>query len=76
MRSVRGGGPASNGADRARATGGSETTGGAEAVQSRFAVGADCCGALGCRRSAALLAVEADGERVLCGEHAAGWVRR
>ncbi|WP_175416318.1 hypothetical protein [Natrinema versiforme] len=46
-------------------------------MQSRFAVGADCCGALGCRRSAVLLAVRtAEGKRVLCSEHAPGWVRR
>lgn len=47
------------------------------AVQSRFAVGAACCGALGCRERSALLSVQtAEGERVLCSEHAPGWVRR
>lgn len=50
---------------------------GAEAVQSRFAVGAACCGALSCRERSALLSVQtAEGERVLCAEHAPGWVRR
>jgi hypothetical protein len=47
------------------------------AVPSRFAVGVECCGALGCRESSALLEVTTDeGQRVLCPDHAPGWVRR
>jgi hypothetical protein len=73
LRSVRRGGPAPNGEaavtrdrrDRDRAAG----RGGAGRV--RFAVGADCCGAAGCRRTDALLVVEtAHGRRVLCPLHA------
>lgn len=49
----------------------------AEAVQSRFAVEAVCCGALSCHERSALLEVRtAEGKRVLCPEHAPGWVRR
>ena len=48
-----------------------------EAVPSRFAVEADACGALSCRETDALLKVETDeGQRVLCPDHAPGWVRR
>ena len=48
-----------------------------EAVAVSFAVGAECCGALSCRESEGLLRVETEnGERVLCPEHAPGWVRR
>ena len=40
-------------------------------------IGADGCGALGCRRTCGLWAVLADGERrVLCTAHALRWVRR
>lgn len=40
----------------------------------RFAVGADCCGALSCRETEPLLEVERNGEkRVLCPDCAAGW---
>ena len=40
----------------------------------RFAVGAECCGAVGCRETEALLEVERNGqERVLCADCAAGW---
>jgi hypothetical protein len=46
-------------------------------VAARFAVGAECCGALSCRETDALLKVETDeGQRVLCPDHAPGWVRR
>ena len=52
---------------------GARTTGGAGRV--RWAVGADCCGALGCRETGGLVAVVTDrGERVLCLECAEGWL--
>lgn len=42
----------------------------------RWAVGAECCGALGCRETEALVRVERDGEtRVLCLSHARRWLR-
>lgn len=45
-----------------------------EAVTVRWAVGADACGAVGCRRTTGLLKVLRDGEsRVLCHRHAPGW---
>lgn len=73
LRCVRSGGPGPNAAGRASATEGSQTSGGAVAV--RF-VDADSCGALGCRRSDQLVAVELDGDRrVLCLPHARRWVR-
>jgi hypothetical protein len=41
----------------------------------RFAVGADCCGALGCRETNGLLMVERGHEqRVLCQYHARRWL--
>jgi len=41
----------------------------------RFAVDAECCGALSCRSSAGLLVVEQGGEeRVLCPECAQEWL--
>jgi len=41
----------------------------------RWAVEADVCGALGCRETSGLFSVESDGERrVLCMDHARGWV--
>ena len=41
----------------------------------RFAVDAECCGALSCRSSAGLLEVEQNGEkRVLCPECAQEWL--
>jgi hypothetical protein len=46
-------------------------------VSVRWAVGADVCGALGCRETGGLLQVEQDGEtRVLCPPCARGWVGR
>ena len=40
----------------------------------RFAVGADCCGALGCHETENLLVVEqGDERRVLCPDHARRW---
>ena len=43
----------------------------------RWAVEAAVCGALGCRETDGLLSVRTEeGERVLCAEHAAGWMRR
>lgn len=40
----------------------------------RFAVEAECCGALGCRRSEGLMELRVDGERrVLCARCARGW---
>ena len=43
----------------------------------RFAVGADCCGCLGCRETENLLEVTTKrGTRVLCPEHVEGWVNR
>jgi hypothetical protein len=40
----------------------------------RFAVGADCCGALGCHETEDLLVVEQGGDsRVLCPDHARRW---
>jgi hypothetical protein len=44
----------------------------------RWAVEADCCGALGCRNTDALLLAEnSSGERrVLCADHVTGWVKR
>ena len=43
----------------------------------RFAVGADCCGCLGCRETENLLEVTIKrGTRVLCPEHVEGWVNR
>jgi hypothetical protein len=48
-----------------------------EAVAARFAVEAECCGAVGCHERGLLLVVETEeGKRVLCPEHAPGWVRR
>jgi len=42
----------------------------------RFAVEADCCGALSCHETEGLLRVEQDGEtRVLCPVHARRWRR-
>ena len=47
-----------------------------EALELRFAVGADACGALGCRESAPLFVVEGDrGERVLCLDHTTEYER-
>jgi predicted ThiF/HesA family dinucleotide-utilizing enzyme len=41
----------------------------------RFVVGADVCGALGCRETSGLLKVERGHEtRVLCPDHARRWV--
>jgi len=52
---------------------GNEERGGAV----RWAVEAAVCGALGCRETEGLLSVRTEeGERVLCAEHAAGWMRR
>ena len=46
-----------------------------EAGRVRWAVGADCCGALGCRETEGLVAVSGDrGERVLCMSCAEGWL--
>lgn len=73
LRSASSGGPAASGAGRASRPDGSETTGGAVAV--RF-VDAASCGALGCRRSDQLVAVDVEGDRrVLCLPHARRWVR-
>jgi len=70
LRSASSGGPAASGAGRATPTEGRGTTGGAV----RFAVGADCCGALSCGETEGLLEVERDGEtRVLCPECARRW---
>jgi hypothetical protein len=75
LRSARGGGPASSGeaavtADRREAN--ERRCGGAVV---RFAVDADCCGAVGCREKDDLLLVERDGDRrVLCVTHARGWM--
>jgi len=42
----------------------------------RFAVGADCCGALSCHETDGLLKVEQDGEtRTLCPVHARRWLK-
>lgn len=42
----------------------------------RFAVDADCCGALGCREAGSLLEVIADGKRrVLCSDCADSFLR-
>jgi hypothetical protein len=60
------------GAQAPERQGGGQREGGA--VQSRFAVGAACCGALGCRETGGLLEVEREGQvRVLCPDCAAGW---
>jgi len=49
---------------------------GCGAVSMRWAVGADCCGAMGCRESDGLVRVEDGGDRrVLCLWHARRWVR-
>jgi hypothetical protein len=41
-----------------------------------FAVEAECCGALSCRETEALVRVEQGGEtRVLCADHARRWLR-
>lgn len=85
--SGRGGG--ANAAESAGAAGSAPSRGDPEAVAHapdqregghreggavRFAVGADCCGALGCRETDGLLAVEQDGDRrVLCPDHARRW---
>ena len=46
-----------------------------EAGRVRWAVGADCCGALGCRETEGLVVVVTDrGERVLCLDCAEGWL--
>ena len=46
-----------------------------KAVAVRFAVGAVCCGALGCRAEEGLLSVTVAGEeRVLCADHAEEFV--
>jgi len=59
-----------SGAARAPATGGSQTSGGTV----RFAVGADCCGAIGCGETVGLLVVEVEGKRrVLCPRCARRW---
>jgi len=72
LRCARSGGPGPSAAGRAPATGGSRTSGGVVAV--RFAVEAVACGAVGCRESAGLLELRADGERrVLCPAHASRW---
>ena len=66
LRSARGGGPASSG--EAAVTEGPE---GPEREAVRLAVGADVCGAAGCRRTDGLLVVPtAHGRRVLCPLHA------
>ena len=73
LRSVRTGVSGPNGAARAQATEGSQTRGGAVAVE---AVDAASCGALGCRQSDELVAVEEGSERrVLCPAHARRWSR-
>jgi hypothetical protein len=42
----------------------------------RFAVDAECCGALSCRETEALVRVDQGGEtRVLCADHARRWLR-
>jgi hypothetical protein len=70
LRSASSGGPAASGAGRAPPTEGRGSTGGA----ARFAVGAECCGALSCRETEGLLVVERGGEtRVLCPECARRW---
>jgi hypothetical protein len=64
-------------AREARPPPGRQRDGGAETVAARFAVEADCCSALSCRETDGLLKVETDeGQRVLCPDHAPGWVRR
>ena len=46
-----------------------------EAGRVRWAVGADCCGALGCRETEGLVVVVTDrGERVLCLDCVEGWL--
>ena len=46
-----------------------------EAGRVRWAVGADCCGALGCRETEGLVVVSGDrGERVLCVGCVEGWL--
>ena len=46
-----------------------------EAGRVWWAVGADCCGALGCRETEGLVVVVTDrGERVLCLDCAEGWL--
>ena len=68
MWSARGGGPASSG--EAAVTEGPE---GPEREAVRLAVGADVCGAAGCRRTDGLLVVPTvHGRRVLCPLHARG----
>ena len=80
LRCVRRGGPAPNAAaavtrdrrDRERPA----VAEGCGAVSMRWAVGADCCGAMGCRESDGLVRVEDGGDRrVLCLWHARRWVR-
>jgi len=69
---ARSGGPGPSAAARAPATSGSRTTGGAVVV--RFAVEADCCGAVGCRRTDGLVELHVDGDRrVLCARCARRW---
>ncbi|MFC7172193.1 hypothetical protein [Halobium salinum] len=51
-----------------------ERRGGAVGFEVALAVGADCCGALGCHETDELFLVERDGEqRVLCDDHARRW---
>ena len=72
LRCARSGVPGPSAAGRAPATNGSRTRGGAVAV--RFALEAECCGRLGCRRSDALLQLHVGGDkRVLCARCARRW---
>jgi hypothetical protein len=67
------------GGERSELEGGSEGKGrpsadGRNSSAVRFAVGADVCGAIGCRETDGLLVVEQGGEtRTLCPDHARRW---
>lgn len=70
------------GGERSELEGGSEgigrdtRSGSRNSSAARLAVGAYCCGAIGCHEKDGLLAVEQDGEeRVLCPVHARRWSR-